>query len=570
MPTVRTYGQRQVATAPLPNVRVPTQAPQAETLGEQVLPLATQLSAQRDAVTRKAELDADEMVVNSKERELADFRVGLLQDPQSGLLNRRGINALGAMPDAQEAWKRKVDEIAGSFKNDNQRARFASRERGHYNQLVEQVAAHTSAEVRKADTETTSSFLEGGLADVQQAPEKAAEVITDARKRLVEFSNRQGWSPETLKLKDALHVSDIHAAAISAFVQRGTYEAAQQAEQYLAANRGALRGRQLDDAEKLVDTALGQGEGFAEADKILGINQASNTLPSVGQQQEEVTPQGTAQQGPATSRADALLRAEAIKDPRARKAATEAIMAHFTRMETAQRLDRQEAASKVLAQMEASGGRLNRASKEYLTLVGHPEEEHILHRQDQLLRPPKDPGDPELFMSHLNMATISPATREHFLELDFTGKDGKGLSTSQRTRLIQMQGQFRGQATRSSEGDAAATEKLRFDRENALLEIGDPTSKKYIEDKAARDAEVGRIKRHYNQLQAAHAPSAPPKTTPSTPTAEAPAVGTLTHAQLERIARDRMLRQTTYEDYVTAHGFTVPKVLPSMEPKTKK
>lgn len=666
MPTVPQYGGPRVATAPLPSVRVPVEAPRGafESGTQQALPAAINASAQRDAIAEKAALDADEIAVNAAKVAHINQQARDLQDPENGVLNMRGTNALGALPQAQQRYKKLTDDIAGSLKNDRQRAMYAHFAQNQYGEVLQEVTAHTRAEYNKADIESTNSLLNNGLAKVHVAPEQAESAITEARKAIIAFGARQGWSSETLKLKDAVHVSDIHAAAISSLVQRGTYEAAQQADAYLKAHRAELRGGQLDDAEKLVDTALGEGSGYAEADKILGINQDTPVLPSVGQEQGIVAPgnidltnrprvknadgsvstvrsisidedgktvliptvvgdkvvsdnaaiahykktgenlgtfkdeksatayakslheaqaasldgQGDGapqqQQGPATSRAEALARAEAIRDPKARKAATDAIVSHFTRLEQMQHLDRQDALQKVVAHIEATGGRLPRASREYQLLVGHPEEAHALSAQDRILRPPKDPGDPELFMSHLNMATISPASREHFVQLDFTGKDGKGLNTSQRTRLIQMQGQLRGQDARANAPDPAGAEKLRFERENALLKIGDPASKDYITNKAERDAEVSRIKRHYNQLQAAHGEAvapAPSRIQPqqgsgdvhlggesAVPVPVAAPLFANQQAPTQSMLDDVVRKGPKYADYLRQHGYDVP------------
>lgn len=572
MPRVPTYGARRVEPAALPGARVLTDAPSNTFAG----PVDTApASAIVSEVAQKAALDADEIAVNQAKVATINQQAKDLQDPQTGVLNMKGINALGALPEWQQRHQKMTEDISGSLQNDRQRAMYAKFAQNQYNEGLNEVTAHTRAEYNKADIASSNSLLDNGLAMVTGAPERAPEAITAARRELIAFGGRQGWSDEVKRQKAAVHVSDIHAAAISSLIQRGTYEAAQQAETYLKANRGELRGGQLDDAEKQVDTALGDSAGEDQARDILGLNKNSAVLPSVGQQQGEVTPQGTTQQPVAKSREQMFREAQALPDKRARKAATEYIESYFTKLDRMQHLDRQDALARVVAQVEASGGRLNRGSPDYQKLIGHPEETHALSAQDRILRPPKDPGDPELFMSHLNMATISSASREHFLQFDFTGKDGKGLNTSQRTRLIQMQGQFRGQDTKHDATDAVAAEKLRFERESELLKIGDPASSHYIADKAERDTEVARIKRHYNQLQEARGVEAPPAPSVVQRQQGSAPAGNVTLAHDEPVQRreatpqmieDVQRKGPKYAAYLQSLGVVIPPIPPRASP----
>jgi PAS domain-containing protein len=576
VPTIPTY-TRQVGEAPLPGVRVPTSAP-AGTFDSplaQALPAATQASAAHD----KASLDFDEMASNSAERKLRDSTLESLNHPETGALNMLGVNALHAQPAAEDAFTKASSDIEGTLTSDYQKQLFAAKKAAIHTQMVQQVVAHTSAQLKHSDIETTKSFLQDGLNYVHADPAKADAAIADAMQRIVPFAQRQGWSPETLKANVGAHISDIVTAAIDSLSHRGTPEAADQAAAILAAHRKDLVGGQLHDAEKQVDDAQSEGAGLRAADAILGLNQTSSTLPSEGQQEGTVGPGG--KKAAPISRVDALAKAEAIPDPKQRKAATEALMAHYNQVDRLQHLDRQDAMSQVVQQMEAQGGRLNRASPAYQKLIGHPEEEQILHRQDQILRPPKDPGDADLYLSHLNLAHLAP---DEFAKLNFLKKDGEGLNTSQKRQLINLQRSTDRHDEATTRRDAAAatahavqSEQLRFQRENALLKAAD------IQDKAERDTEVSRIKRHFNELQAAHSLTAPPAAAkptapastgdidlrdPTAPSNDAPLpTFSLTQSQLERIARDRVLGSTRYEEYLKHMGATIPAVLPSLAPK---
>jgi hypothetical protein len=253
------------------------QAPQPTGLLNETLP-ALGIVAE---VEERERYNADEMVVQAKELELEQQRVRILQDPTTGAINKRGTQALGALKEADEEWRKVTSDIEATLTNDRQRQWFAKKKQGRYNQMREQIAAHTSAEVRKADAATLAAFADAAVSTVTVSPEKVAEAITDTRTRLVQYSARAGWSPEMLQDAARDQVAKLHTTAIEAFVARDTYEASKQAEAYLKANRGEMTGAQIKAADKLVTAQVQKGEALKESAKILEIVIASqkNDLP---------------------------------------------------------------------------------------------------------------------------------------------------------------------------------------------------------------------------------------------------------------------------------------------------
>jgi hypothetical protein len=579
MPTVPVY-QRQVAESPLPTVRGdPNAAAGAFTTAPPV---------DLSGVTRVAQQLHEEevqknnaMVVNNAERQLGDLRTSLMFDPETGAINQKGHAALGAPADVAQRWQQGVAKIREGLKlnGDTDRA-FSQREQGYWANLNESVQSHVSAELKKQDVADVGALLANGLDEVNHDPTTADKNVEIAKARIADFAKRNDWSPEEQAQKTAAHVSDIHAAAISRLVAMGTPEAAQQASDYLTAHRKELVGGQLDDAEKLVDEGVAQGLGQRQADAILGIGPA--VLPDSTQKkaiaatgQEDATPP---QQPRATSMVDALNRAEQIADSKQRKAATDAIVAHFTHLEQAKRIERGDALIAVTKQIEASGGRLNRASPEWLKIDGTPEGEQALHRQEQLLHPPKDPGNPDAFMHYNSLNGLNAASTKEFLSLNIPQlAKQEGLNDSQANQLISAQRIARGQTGRGDAAHAVEAERLRFERETALLKVGDPTSAHYIADKAERDLEVARIKLHYNQLQAAHglptsptssgaAPSAPSATTGNVDFS-APHVDPLAGHLTPRLPvpvdwQARVLADPKYKNWLSNNGYDVESVRP--------
>jgi hypothetical protein len=494
MPTIPVTSRRQVAPAADPALSAPVAA-----FGGGAPPVDFS-AVQKQALEMQDH--ADQMAVDAAE--LAHSR--LATDTMTQATSAQGISALEAARQAQDTYQQQSAKIIEGLPNDRVKRLVAHRARGYFDHLYEATESHAAAETKKADAQNITALLNNDLELVNHDPSTADAAVEKANARVTDYGRRNGWSDAQIAEKAGEHTSNIISAALSRMVASEQVDAA---TAYLEAHRAQLRSGQLDDAVQLVDAATAQNAGMKEADAILGINQASSALPQPEQDQ--------VQQGQPISMAQALAKAEQIADPKARKAATQEIVAHFSHLETAQRLEREAARARMIQKVEQAGGRINRADPDWRTIDGHPEGEHVLERQRQLLHPPKDPGDPEGFLAALSLASVSPATRDKFLRMDFTGKDGAGMNTAQRSQLITKQSTLSGQSTRSSAADAVEAERIRFEREKALLNVGEPSSPHYIEDQAERNAELGRLKYHYDQLAKAHgvAPTVAPVAAPA-------------------------------------------------------
>jgi hypothetical protein len=560
MPTIPFTSRRQVAPAADPALS----APVAAFWGG---PPPVDFSAvQKQALEMQDH--ADQMAVDAAE--LAHSK--LATDTMTQATSAQGINALEAARQAQDTYQQESAKIIEGLPNDRVKQLVAHRARGYFDHLYEATESHAAAETKKADAQNITALLNNDLDLVNHDPSTADAAVDKANARVTDYGRRNGWSDAQITEKAGEHTSNIISAALSRMVASEQVDAA---TAYLEAHRAQLRGGQLDDAVQLVDAATAQNAGMKEADAILGINQASAALPQPEQDQ--------GQQGQPISMAQALAKAEQIADPKARKAATQEIVAHFSHLETAQRLEREAARARMIQKVEQAGGRINRADPDWRTIDGHPEGEHVENRSAQLLKPAKDPGDPDAFMTHLNLASISPASRQEFLNADFTGKDGEGLNTAQRTQLIRLQNSYRGQDTRAGVADQrhdaaklAQAEQLRFQRETALLKVGDPShTSTYIEDKAERDKEVARIKAHYDNLAAAQGIT-PHVAAPSAQTGPVTLGGHVDPAHPYGVAIEPVAapiqatpamlagaaRNPAYAEYLRNMGVALPKKLP--------
>lgn len=543
MPRIPVSGGAQVAPTDTPQVRAPASAFGVPTVPD--LRGVQQAVSVVDEHRQRMQDEQDQMVLNNAEVQIGNLRTELMTTATSA----QGHNALGASQEVGPAWEQGVGEILKNLPNDRTKFLAQHRAAGYWANLNEAVQSHTAAQMRKQDVTDTNALIEQDTQAIATDPTTAPQIADRVRARLTDFAQRNGWSEAQRDVKIAEAVSDIHAAAIARWAEEATDESATIAQNYLDIYKDELVGAQRVQAEKMVDVALAQGRGFADADRILGINQ-TDVIPEQDPQQ---------QQGP-VSMESALARAERIPDARQRKAAIDQIVAHFSHLEQAKRIGRETALQSVTQEIERTGGRINRASKAWQLIDGTAQGEQALHRQEQILRPPKDPGNPDAFMHYASLNGLNPASTKEFLSLDIPSvAKTEGLSNGEALRLMSMQRVARGQEVRG--GLTAAqrqvhAEDLRYRRETALLKAAE------ITDKAERDVEVGRIKRHFNQLQG---------TQPAPSMAGPTSSGDIDLRALVPVPeawQARVLADPKYKKFLADGGYDVQSVKPVPEPKT--
>lgn len=179
-----------------------------------------------------------------------------------------------------------------------------------------------------------------------------------------------------------------------------------------------------DGHEILVPTVSADGkilthdEAIAQYDRTgqhLGIfNDAASATAYAVQLHASQAAMLDGQPTPITAAA-ALTQAESIENPTVREKAIDLVTSHFNELNTAQRLDRENARARVMQSLETSHGRLNEASSDWQAINGYPEGEQVLERQRQILHPPPDPGDPDKYNQFLALAATTPETRAQLL-----------------------------------------------------------------------------------------------------------------------------------------------------------
>lgn len=171
-----------------------------EQIGEQM----RQKQRQNDAnLALRAQIEAD--------NELRPF----LYEKQTGVMSRRGGNALGSY-DETEAYLNDLEKkYESNLKNETQRRAFKGLWARKKETILNSVARHETTQDRVFQDENTAAIIEGGLRDIQGSPDDQAIIDQSiANMTTAIVANQQGLSSEALdyRLKDT--VSNAHIAVV--------------------------------------------------------------------------------------------------------------------------------------------------------------------------------------------------------------------------------------------------------------------------------------------------------------------------------------------------------------------
>lgn len=403
MPTVPT-SQRQIATAPLPGVRVQGTAP-----AEAFAPAPDLSGVARVAgdIAERERATADQIAVNGAEVQASELRGQL----HSQITAQKGTNALGSLDTARQAWTDGVAKITDGLHGDRQKRLFQARAAQHWAELAGAAEQHTATEMRAEDQRTTTALLDMADRDAIDNtgdPAKLALTLDKKRAAIADYGRRQGWTPETIQNKTAEALSSAHLGVIEHLVNSGADLAARQ---YLDAHRADLTADALPKAEHLERAASVQGSAQRLAD---GIVAAHGSL------------------------SDALDAVPKDTDPAVREHAEERIRRTFLDRAANERETRAQSfqqASSILEQTQD----LDKVPLSLRTQLLPSELASLQHRENQLRHPP-EPGDDATFFRLMNMASLSAETRKEFVKENILKYPN--LSDVQRRRLLSKQMQL--------------------------------------------------------------------------------------------------------------------------------
>jgi hypothetical protein len=513
-----------VATAPLRGGKFSPGAPSAA-FGVQATPDLSAPTALASQMYQQERQEAEDTQLVSLDNQLHELKGSVEQDT---LEKFKGIGALGAKDAASEAWNEKVSALAGGIKSDRVRGAFERRAATHYGDLLSTVESHAHTEYKAAQIREFASAVDNRTNDAAKYyadPDKRDQAIADGKMLIGVFAQHSGWSPDETRHRLEEFASATHASVIEAMVNEHQDVPALA---YLTAHRGELQGKDLAMAERLTGEASVLGEGQRQADRIT----ATAPTLTVGLEQ-----------------------AAKLDNPRVREATEHRVRQHFADVAAADRAQKQQAFATASAILERTNGNFDAIPLRLREAMDPQDNIALQHRSDQI-RHPKEPGDPETYFHLLNLASLSPESRQQFLKEDILSY--KGLSTTERQKLMTIQREYSVRAegvtehhqSREMLREAEAEEQRTNHLQEAALRATDPA--------AAEALRAENFRKRQAKYHGAHPPAAPaakpPEAVPN-PTASllTPAMKP-TPAMLQDVAT----KGPGYAKYLRDMGYAVP------------
>lgn len=273
--TVPRYGEQHVAVEPLPSVRFPTSVDPAS-FGVAAHINLGGLNQALDEEVQKEKRKADQVALTGADSQAASLETNILYDPEKGVLNQHGKNALNARNQFEDAWQKGVSQIEAGLHGDDQKTAFRTAMANRYASINEAVTKHIATEMDKYDDEQTQSMVNNernaATASVVKgvplasAADRSTLAIGRIRAADVDYAQRHGLSKEATQNLLDLDTSATHAAVISQMIANGDDLTA---KSYYDEFKDQLVGRDLEQVTKEVEVGSLRGESQRQSDDIL-------------------------------------------------------------------------------------------------------------------------------------------------------------------------------------------------------------------------------------------------------------------------------------------------------------
>lgn len=514
--TIPRYGEQRVAVEPLPTVRTPTNVPIDAIRPLPHIDISGVVKA-ADEYYQNEKQKADQISVLGAESKAAALESKVLYDPQTGVLNLKGKDALQARDRLQQSWQQGMSEIGKDLHNDTQRMAFDRSAQARFATMQETVGRHIANEVDKYDTDQTQSFVANETnaavatairgAPLSSVADRSTLAISRQLGAVRDLAQRQGYSKEQTDELMATTRSQTHAAVIQKLLANGDDQTAQR---YYQTFGDELVGKDAVTAEKAVQVSSTKA---ASQRQTLDILKSSPTL------------------------ADAMKQVDAIQDPNIQDETRERVRRGFEDQQASDRLQREQAQAQATKIVNETND-FDKVPVEIANLLDD-DQKTSLRRLAFDNRFPQVRTDVSLY-THLNNLAALPSTREQFLNMHF--EDPKFRSQLSETDIKHFSNLQRQLRTADERKDTAADKKTQA-AEAALHRKEEATVIKQGEaaDKAKRQAE---LLEKTSKGASKYLPP-PPK------------------VHVPKWMVDSAATDPEYADYLRMHGVTVPTAAPA-------
>lgn len=228
MPTVPRYSNTEKQDA-LPSARL-TPSVTPDSLGAGLGEGVSNAGASTFKIYQEEKRKADQIATMDADSELAATSTDLLNNPQTGALNRRGRDAFGTPETTLKAFNDRAGEIEKRLTNDEQRLAFRQARLSRQRSLDDTLQRHVSQEIRSYDDQTTNGFVSteiGAAITEYQDPQRIALAAERVRAAVADHGARNGQPPEAVQAGTEKALNELHAGVIDRMLANGQDQAAQ-------------------------------------------------------------------------------------------------------------------------------------------------------------------------------------------------------------------------------------------------------------------------------------------------------------------------------------------------------
>ncbi len=265
MPTVPRYEPGQVRVQNLPNARLQSQDVSSglTSLGRGVQAVGGVIGD----IARQEQEKADAAKLMEADRRLSQWEVERLYAPETGLLNRRGKDALGLPDEAMPEFDKLASEVETGM-SDTQKLRFRQLAEGRRGDVQKQLYRHVSQQSDVILQAEAKAYEQTALANIAVHAGDAERVAAETDRlwaAKVTTLTRMGATPEIIKAERQTMDASVHVAVLDQFLSRSDYNGA---IQYYDQNKDAL-GTRSDEYGKAVQQAKLIVQETSESDRII-------------------------------------------------------------------------------------------------------------------------------------------------------------------------------------------------------------------------------------------------------------------------------------------------------------
>lgn len=360
-------------------------------------------------ITQEHAQKADQVALLDADNQLSAIKTNL----EVQTLQKRGKDAIGASAQVDEQWKQATSAIEATLTNDNQKENFRIRADHHYQVLNETVQKHSASEFQQYDAQNTEAALQNRRNDAvthNTDPAIVGQSLAESKDLLTLYGQRNGWSDEEMKSKQADVASKIHAGVIQSLSDSGQDLTA---KHYFDAHKGELVQSDLAHSSDVVKASSVKGEAQRQRDKIVASN---------------------------SNMTDAITAARKIEDPDVQEATERLVRQDFLEKAAALRDQREQLMTGATNIVERTHS-FDSIPASQIALMSVGERASLRSYADAFQKTGTVRTDLTRYYALVQMAT-TPETHDKFLQLDLN-QEKPNLSPSDFEEMVKLQASVR-------------------------------------------------------------------------------------------------------------------------------